>query len=452
MLHSYRARHWRATAAVVAVVALCGFPAASLAEATLRYNYGYACNGERIVVGHCRRDSDMPGVAPTTPEDDFCQLYYPDRPKRGGFDAMGMELRGDLIKILKACGAFGSTQPASKASQSTAAPQQRVAPAPAAPPAAPSIRSGAAAVAAPGIGSAPWRNLAFFDDLAYFVLSANLQPGRRAGRGWFLVLQSDLRSSLDGRIAQTAIIQQLWTADCVNNTISMLQSSFFNAAGAPLGDYVVPSPESVSANPSGETLGSGILSLLCSRRYELSELEYSSDAVTLRERWLLELEQKASAPARAAAGSSASAPAATAPGGRPPVEPMPIGPEMCPLLGRLEGLAREDFRSIDRGPDRASGKGAETFHRTSMPIPGANCGIDHPLGVPAYSCNWPQATEKEIDAQFVSMVKTLEKCTGGSADFTQLEFGEVTVKVRGIAYYVFIINDFLALAVSLDTP
>jgi hypothetical protein len=50
-------------------------------------------------------------VAPTKPEDDFCQLYYPDRPKRGGFDAMGMELRGDLIRILEACGAFGSTQP-----------------------------------------------------------------------------------------------------------------------------------------------------------------------------------------------------------------------------------------------------------------------------------------------------------------------------------------------------
>jgi tetratricopeptide (TPR) repeat protein len=78
----------------------------SQAEQTLRYNYEYSCNKERIVVGHCRHDSDMAGYALTKPEDDYCQVYYPDRPKTGGFEAMGTVLRGDVIKTLSACGAL----------------------------------------------------------------------------------------------------------------------------------------------------------------------------------------------------------------------------------------------------------------------------------------------------------------------------------------------------------
>ena len=136
MWHSIRPRQWRAIAAVLVAVVLFGFPTASQAEATLRYNYGYSCNGERIVVGHCRRDSDMPGGAPTKPDDDYCQLYYPDRPKRGGFDAMGVELRGDLIRILEACGALGSTQPAANARQNAPPTSTQRPPLPAASPSA----------------------------------------------------------------------------------------------------------------------------------------------------------------------------------------------------------------------------------------------------------------------------------------------------------------------------
>lgn len=74
----------------------------------IRYNFEYKCGGERIVISHCRKDSDQPGFAPTQPEADYCQIYYPDRPKRGGFTAMGVELRGDMIKKLQACGALDS--------------------------------------------------------------------------------------------------------------------------------------------------------------------------------------------------------------------------------------------------------------------------------------------------------------------------------------------------------
>lgn len=90
------------------------------AQQTLRYNYIYSCNKERIVVDHCRKDSDQPGFAPTKPENDYCQVYYPDRPKSGGFDAMGVVLRGDLIKTLQACGAMQQVAPSSQASKKDA--------------------------------------------------------------------------------------------------------------------------------------------------------------------------------------------------------------------------------------------------------------------------------------------------------------------------------------------
>src|SRR5512135_3406617 len=76
------------------------------AAAQLRYNVAYKCGGEHIEVAYCRADSDMPGFPRTTPQNDYCLVYYPDRPKRGGFTVQTSELRGDVIKKLQACGAL----------------------------------------------------------------------------------------------------------------------------------------------------------------------------------------------------------------------------------------------------------------------------------------------------------------------------------------------------------
>ena len=69
------------TALVVLAASIAGAALFARAEPTLRYNYDYVCNrGLRIVVRDTvGADSDMPGVAHTTPEDDYCQVYYPDR-------------------------------------------------------------------------------------------------------------------------------------------------------------------------------------------------------------------------------------------------------------------------------------------------------------------------------------------------------------------------------------
>ena len=72
-------------------------------QVTLEYNVYYLCNGERVMVTRCRKDSDQPGLPPTQPDQDYCQVIYPDRPKRGGFEVTAQELRGDLIKKLQQC-------------------------------------------------------------------------------------------------------------------------------------------------------------------------------------------------------------------------------------------------------------------------------------------------------------------------------------------------------------
>ena len=53
------------------------------------------------------------------------------------------------------------------------------------------------------------------------------------------------------------------------------------------------------------------------------------------------------------------------------------------------------------------------------------------------------------------MVEVLEKCTGGTVDYTLLneyQMADVTVKARGIDYQTFITNNFLSLVVRLATP
>ena len=83
-------------------------PPVTQREQTLRYNFQYACNGERIVVNRCRKDSDQPGFPPTQANQDYCLVIYPDRPKQGGFTVQTTELRSDLITKLQACGALNT--------------------------------------------------------------------------------------------------------------------------------------------------------------------------------------------------------------------------------------------------------------------------------------------------------------------------------------------------------
>ncbi|HSS99326.1 MAG TPA: hypothetical protein VLK33_19965 [Terriglobales bacterium] len=76
----------------------------------IRYKVDYQCNGERFQVDHCRHDDDGPNFPPTTPDKDYCLVYYPDRPKSGGFIVQKVELHGEIVKKLQTCGTQNSPQ------------------------------------------------------------------------------------------------------------------------------------------------------------------------------------------------------------------------------------------------------------------------------------------------------------------------------------------------------
>lgn len=98
---------------VAAVLLLAGSCSSGQTADGLRYKIYYQCNGERVEVSYCRKDSDMAGMPPTKPQDDYCLVYYPDRPRRNGIMVQAAELRADIVKKLQACGALAGNQPVS---------------------------------------------------------------------------------------------------------------------------------------------------------------------------------------------------------------------------------------------------------------------------------------------------------------------------------------------------
>jgi len=83
----------------------------SFSPQNLNYKTKYECNGETIVVDHCRSDDDRPGMPRTQPSADYCMVYYPSRPKRGGFTVQETELRSDVVSKLTACNALTAPAP-----------------------------------------------------------------------------------------------------------------------------------------------------------------------------------------------------------------------------------------------------------------------------------------------------------------------------------------------------
>ena len=106
------------------VLAACALFAQS--DDGLRYKVNYQCNGEKVQVSYCRHDSDTADMPRTAPQNDYCLVYYPDRPKAGGFTVQKAELRGDVVRKLQACGALASPQgqaPVQSASAQNTPPQ-----------------------------------------------------------------------------------------------------------------------------------------------------------------------------------------------------------------------------------------------------------------------------------------------------------------------------------------
>jgi len=110
--------------AAFAIAALACAPATlQAADAALVYNKTYQCGKEIIQVSRCRRDSDTPDMPATVDADNFCQVYYLDRPKNGiGGTAFGIELRSELEQRLRGCGALAGGIAVAASPRATTAP------------------------------------------------------------------------------------------------------------------------------------------------------------------------------------------------------------------------------------------------------------------------------------------------------------------------------------------
>jgi hypothetical protein len=66
----------------------------------VKYGYQYKCGNERVEVFYCRNDN-----GPPVPEiDNFCNVEYPDRPRRMADIAVFASVRkSDLAKQLASC-------------------------------------------------------------------------------------------------------------------------------------------------------------------------------------------------------------------------------------------------------------------------------------------------------------------------------------------------------------
>src|SRR5262249_10353800 len=89
-------------------------------DAQLRYKVYYQCNGEQVQIDHCRKDDDGKGFGPPTkPQENYCLVYYPDRPRRGGIMVQKAELYDDIVKMLQTCGALAGGSPVTSTPSNT---------------------------------------------------------------------------------------------------------------------------------------------------------------------------------------------------------------------------------------------------------------------------------------------------------------------------------------------
>ena len=158
------------------------------------------------------------------------------------------------------------------------------------------------------------------------------------------------------------------------------------------------------------TVGADMLNLLCARPYSSTT-------------WTIFPTPSPSGRSGCSGKFEASAPQASAarrhrdlqkssgtPGGRRRL-PMPIGPRDVSVASSPRSPGRRGLPFDRCRPRSHIRQGRRRYHRTSMPIPGAECNIDHrPASLmPIPACG---RRVKQVEDQFVSMVQALENAPG----------------------------------------
>jgi hypothetical protein len=172
----------------------------------LQYNRAYPCNGERVIVAHCR-DSD---------DQSYCQVVYPDRPEQNGNQVAPVEMRGDIVAKLDACTRPKATSVAS--SQPTAVKAKSV----------------AQPVGAPGLAKATWSVLDLERDHVTLFNKARLTRAKTIGSGWFTTVYPRPKDYPNFNLSNVEFEQYRYDADCAKGQIRLTAISFFDDDGKPI--------------------------------------------------------------------------------------------------------------------------------------------------------------------------------------------------------------------------
>ena len=189
----------------------------------LEYNHAYRCKGERIIVAHCR-DSD---------DSSYCQTVYPDRPFQNGMQVAPVEMRGDVIARLNACGKVAS------------APAAPAAPGASAPAAAPAKVKTAYAGKPPGIAKQSWQMLDFDEKSATFFTKARIKRTGNLAEGWFTIVYVQPKDIPNTQLTGVQYNQTRYLANCAKGTDRLAEAAYLDEdgkiiSGAMIGEDMSP--------------------------------------------------------------------------------------------------------------------------------------------------------------------------------------------------------------------
>src|SRR4029078_501211 len=184
----------------------------------LEYNHAYRCKGERIIVAHCRDNDDS----------SYCQTVYPDRPFQNGMQVAPVEMRGDVIARLNACGKVVSA-PATSSS-------------PAASPAKPKTTY---AGKPPGIAKQSWQMLDFDEKSATFFTKARIKRTGNLAEGWFTIVYVQPKDIPNTQLTGVQYNQTRYLANCAKCTDRLAEAAYLDEdgkiiSGAMIGEDLSP--------------------------------------------------------------------------------------------------------------------------------------------------------------------------------------------------------------------
>ena len=184
----------------------------------LEYNRAYRCNGERIIVAHCRDNDDS----------SYCQTVYPDRPYQTGMQVAPVEMRGDVVAKLNACGKVASAPPTPKASAAAAPPPKTAYPG-----------------KPPGIGKASWAMLDFDERSATFFTRANIKRTGNLAEGWFTIVYVKPKDIPNTQLTGVRYNQTRYLANCAKGTDRLAEAAYLDEdgkliSGAMIGEDLSP--------------------------------------------------------------------------------------------------------------------------------------------------------------------------------------------------------------------